>query len=216
MGTTTLKDQNRLGLVTAFLANVAVFLVLSLNLAIPLSGKSEWQFNWLTITPGLLGAVLVGVLNGQLDALTKARIVYLRYKDPLPGSRAFSKLIYTDPRIDPDALRTKVGAFPEDAAGQNRLWYRLYLAAKDAPQILHANKEYLFTRDFHVMSIAFLFVFGGLSIWTIEHNATRALYLFGLLLQYLATGQAARVHGGRLVCSVLALSPHETSKGETK
>jgi hypothetical protein len=74
------------------------------------------------------------------------------------------------------------------------------------PPVLHANKEYLFARDYHVLSLGMLVVLGFASVWVIEVPSTRWYYLGGLFLQFLLTGQAARIQGRRLVCNVLAQS----------
>lgn len=213
---TPLKEQNRVGLANTFLANVVLFLALSLNLQPPLSGKSEWVINWLTLTPAAVSVIVVGILNSQIDSLTKARLVFLRWKHPLPGSRAFTKYVFNDPRIDPDALTAKLGKLPSEPAVQDRVWYRLYTALGSAPQIISAHKGFLFARDYHVFAIAFLLILGPVSFWTIESHLVRTPYILGLIAQYAMTGQSARVHGERLVCSVLALSTAEPPKEKIK
>lgn len=202
----TLKDQNWFGLTLVVMANVVALYGIA-------AANSFADADWVEagkafgrIIPAGLGAVLIGVLNAQLDATTKARIVFVRWNYPLPGARAFTKHGPKDARVDMDGLKTRLGELPVEPAKQNAIWFRLYREVADKPAILHANKEYLFTRDYHVLALGIFIVFGIASVWVIAEPLTRALYIGGLLLQTLLTGQAARNHGCRLVCSVLALS----------
>src|SRR5712671_5918274 len=55
------------------------------------------------------------IVNGLLSAETKARLVFLRMKDALPGHRAFSKYAASDPRVDISNLKKICGnKFPDD------------------------------------------------------------------------------------------------------
>lgn len=213
----TLKDQNRLGLTLVVLANVVA--LYGLVAAAPLA-NADWikaGEALARIVPAGLGAILIGVLNAQLDATMKARIVFLRWNDPLAGCRAFTKLAPKDSRIDMDGLKKRLGELPTEPAAQNSTWYRLYREVADKPAILHANKEYLFTRDYHVLAIGMLVAFSLVAIWALPDLTTRLLYIGAMVLQVLITGQAARNHGDRLVCNVLALStPLVPASGKTK
>jgi hypothetical protein len=51
------------------------------------------------ILPTGLCLVLVGVANAQLTGDAKARIVFFRWRDPLPGSEAFTRHAIADPRM---------------------------------------------------------------------------------------------------------------------
>jgi hypothetical protein len=201
-----LKDQNRLGLSIVIIANAVALYALA---AVDSFAYTDWvEAGKLLgkIIPASLGVVVVSIFNAQLDPTAKARIVFLRWKYPLPGARAFTKYGPNDMRVDMDALRTRLGELPAEPAKQNSIWYGLYREVADKPAILHANKEYLFARDYHVISLGMLIVFGVASLWAIAEPVTRAWYLGGLLLQVFLTGQAARNHGCQLVCNVLALS----------
>lgn len=201
-----LKEQNKLGLALVALANALLFYAVSTVAS--LSGP-----DWLkaaetlpNLVPAGLVIILVGVLNAQLEPLAKARLVYMRWRDPLPGSVAFTRLGPKDPRVDMKALTRRLRTLPTDAARQNAVWYGLYKEIRSEPAVLHANKEYLFTRDYHVFALGFLLAFGIASIWTVGNLITWLWYVAALLAQMLLTGQAARNHGKRLVCTVLALS----------
>jgi hypothetical protein len=168
MSDKTLKDQNRLGLTVVIMANVVVLYGIA-------TANSFVEADWTEagkalgyIVPVGLGAVLISVLNAQIDATTKARVVFLRWNHPLPGSCAFTKHGLNDVRVDMDSLKTRLGEFPVEPDKQNAIWYRLYREIADKPPVVHANREYLFTRDYHVLALGIIFVFGTVSIWAIE------------------------------------------------
>lgn len=53
--------------------------------------------------------ILIVVLTGFISPENKARLVFWKYNNALPGHRAFSKLAPNDPRIDMQALMKKMG-----------------------------------------------------------------------------------------------------------
>jgi hypothetical protein len=151
------------------------------------------------------------VLTGLLSAAGKARLVFWRWRDPLPGSRAFSEHARADPRIDLAALRRLHGTLPRGPDEQNRLWYQIYLAHQDAPAVADTHLRFLFCREGASVSVVLLaFVIVAL-IW-IRPVASIALSAAGVMIvQYLLFALAARTYGIRLVCSVLA---QETGKAK--
>ena len=68
--------------------------------------------------PAGLGTLICGVLVEQGSPDFKARMVFLRWTDPLPGSRAFTHIGPRDPRVDMKALSRKVKPLPVSAADQ--------------------------------------------------------------------------------------------------
>ncbi|HVZ99155.1 MAG TPA: hypothetical protein VG841_02435 [Caulobacterales bacterium] len=212
----TLKDQNRIGLYTAMAANLALYFAMSRWGVLFAGDWAALAGGWLSLLPAGLGLIVVGVLNAQVDAITKAQLVFLRRRDPLPASEAFTRWGPADPRVDMAALATKFGPLPTDPKGQNALWYRLYKSVEDAPAVEHAHREYLFTRDFHFLSALMLIGFGILAVATFVGVGKTLLYLAILLAQFLMTGQAARNHGQRLVCTVLARKAAEEDRAKNE
>lgn len=200
----TLKDQNRAGLYTVMAANLALYFAFSRLSAISAGDWPALLSGWLAAAPAGLGLVIVGILNAQADAITKARLVFMRWHNPLPGSEAFTRWAPADPRVDMQALAEKFGPLPSEPQAQNALWYRLYGSVEDAAAVEHAHREYLFTRDFHFLAALMLIGLGLLAIATFAGVAKTSLYVAILAAQFLMTGQAARNHGRRLVCTVLA------------
>ena len=75
------------------------------------------------------GGSVVGTLYAATDA--KARIVFLRWQNPLPGSCAFTRYAAADPRINlVGVLEQAHGPLPTDLGQQNALWYKLYKSAE--------------------------------------------------------------------------------------
>ena len=99
---------------------------------------------------GLTAPIAAFILDGLLSADTKARIVYCRYRHPLPGSRAFSVHLLNEARADPDRLARHWGAFPAAPIAQNRLWYRIYRSVEDEIRVREAHRAWLFARDLRV------------------------------------------------------------------
>jgi len=47
----------------------------------------------------------------------------------------------TDTRIDVNALKKNVGAFPSDERDQNSMWYRLYKQVENEVSVLESHQE---------------------------------------------------------------------------
>lgn len=155
----------------------------------------------------LVGYLISILILGQLDATQKARLVFLRWSDPLPGGEAFTRWIDADSRIDKVEIRRKHGPFPEDRAAQNRLWFKLFKVVDKEGSVEDASKHYLLCRDatflslFMGVSAVLMLVLHADSAWTM------AGYSLLAALVSLAFWQAARMAGRRLVISVLILNP---------
>ena len=68
----------------------------------------------MSIKDGLLGLtapIAAFILDGLLSADAKARIVYCRYRHPLPGSRAFSVHLLNEARADLDGFNALLNEF---------------------------------------------------------------------------------------------------------
>ncbi len=196
-------------------ANLALYFAVSGSGAVFIGDWAGLAAQWAALLPAGLGLIVVGVLNAQADAISKARLVFMRWHDPLPASEAFTRLAPSDPRIDLAALERKFGPLPTDAKGQNALWYRLYKSIEGDAAVEHAHREYLFTRDFHFLAALMLIGLGVLAIATFVGVGKTLLYLAILAIQLLMTGQAARNHGRRLVCTVLARKAAEEDRSVT-
>ncbi|MDA9490413.1 hypothetical protein [Bradyrhizobium sp. CCBAU 11361] len=156
-----------------------------------------------SLAPVLPVAVLI--LNGLLSHEAKARLVYWKFANPLPGSEAFTRHALADARIDMAALKRNVGVLPSDPQEQNAKWYKLYRRVSRDPAVAEAHKLYLLYRDMAGISImliplvpASLFFAGSSGI-----ACAAAAALFAA--QYLVCAIAARHSGVRFVTNVLAI-----------
>ena len=200
-----LKDRNRWPLVTALGANLVVFIA-AVQTGALFGPRTEAFLEQLPhLVPAGAVVILAGLANGLLSANSKARLVFWRWADPLPGSRAFSHYMHCDPRIDVGALERKLGPFPTEPRAQNVLWYRLYKSVESEPAVVDAHRSFLLMRDYAAMSALLLLVAGPIGIRLIPRSMTGAAYAALLLAQYLLARLAAANYGVRFVTTVLAL-----------
>src|SRR5688572_21442483 len=94
-------------------ANVVVYLGLLYGPALNPSTLAGTFPPWYALIPSAALATAVVFINAFFSSTAKARFVFLRWNNPLPGSRAFSHFVKTDSRIDVEKLKKKTGAFPK-------------------------------------------------------------------------------------------------------
>jgi hypothetical protein len=149
--------------------------------------------------------VIVLLLTSLLSADAKAALVFWRFKDGLPGHRAFSVYVHRDSRINLKVLRQKIGEFPISPREQNAIWYGLsQLVAEDA-SVLQAHRNYLLFRDLSALSFI-LGIAAPIVVLLTRGTLATALTVFGVLFaQYVLAAIAGRHNGIRFVTNVLAL-----------
>lgn len=202
----SLKTKNLPYLATFLLAQGALHLfVLGLITASSLTATAAP--NWsISATATSLLMVVALVLSDVLGDDTKARLVFWRWRNPLPASAAFSRHMHEDDRIDPALVDQRHGPLPAEPKQQNRHWYnQIYKPNRDKPGIAQAHGRYLLLREVTAISAvlapplaASAFIFSSR-----DHTWTTA-YAVGLALQYLVTSIAAANSGVRLVKNALA------------
>ena len=201
---TSLKDKNKIMLVIVVLANIAVYLVV-LYKGFAVEDWTEMLASTQKLVPVLLFvAIVVSIVNAQIGHENKARLVFWKWKHPLPGSRTFTEYMSMDSRIDKEALRKHNAPLPTNGDKQNALWFKWYREFQNEDGILQVHKEYLFTRDYTGISLLLMISFGILGFWQMDSSNVAGIYLVFLLLQYLFVRRAACNHGIRFVTSVLA------------
>ncbi len=201
-----LKGKNA-GYLWSFIgANLAIFLSLVVSRQFT-SSSIDHFWERVTTKDGIIAAtipILAIVLSGVLSDAGKARLVFWHWRNPLPGSRAFTDLIGTDPRVDVSALRRKCGDFPQNPREQNALWYRLYKKHKTTTLVWEAHKIYLLTRDLTTISAIFAVLF-SIGVVAASVGSKISLWYSGaLIVQYLLVASSARNYGKRFVLNVLA------------
>jgi hypothetical protein len=201
-----LKSRNA-GYLWSFVGvNLAVFLAIFITKGF-LSSSIEHFWKGLTKKDSIIATcipLLTIVLNGLLRDEVKARLVFWRWRNPLPGCRVFTELVSSDPRIDVSALRKQYGEFPCEPKEQNILWYRLYKKHIGNVVITEAHRVYLLTRDMTTLSAIFLVFFPiGAGLDSVSWR-TECIYAAILIAQYFTIATAARNYGIRFVLNVLA------------
>jgi hypothetical protein len=201
----SLKEENSLRLYGVMAGNLIAFYTL-------VKGSSILAGDWGAAVqdlgqalPAGLGLLLTGIVNAQLSADAKGRVVFLRWRNPLPGSEAFTRHAHSDHRVDLNALQRQHGPLPTDPRQQNALWYKLYKSVESEPAVIQAHRAFLFARDYTCIALMMLIVLGGIGLWQISSTKGALFYIGGLALQFVLAGQAARNHGRRFVSTVLAL-----------
>jgi hypothetical protein len=147
-----LKDLNTAQLAGAVIANIILYAVAIRGDAI-IAG--EWPVAWRAATelvPAGLLLVFITIASGLLSPMAKARLVFWRWRHPLPGCRAFSVHAKRDARINLPALRVRLGTFPKNEPDQNAMWYRLYRSIEHDLAVAQVQKDFLFTRDLAALS----------------------------------------------------------------
>jgi hypothetical protein len=161
------------------------------------------------VAGGVLGVggvlALLVLLNGIIDPVDKARLIYWRWDNPLPGSRAFTVEAARDPRIDMTRLEEKLGPFPEEGPAQNSLWYQLYKPLAKEPAVLDAHRGYLLGRDYTIFALLQLLILGPLSLIQFTSFSWGIYFIAVLAIQCAVAWIAAAHYGRRLVTNVLAL-----------
>jgi len=151
-----------------------------------------------------LSPILSLILTGLISSGNKARLVYWRMRNALPGHRVFSKLVKNDPRIDMQNLAKKMGSVPQDPKEQNAKWYSLYKRYSESVTVKEAHRSFLLARD--LCSISFLFAaLGPWGLYIFQHTGKWAiLYFIVMFLHYFVLAMVAQNHGNRFVCNVIA------------
>ena len=200
-----LKGKNSLYLWSFVGVNVAVFLSLVATRHFDSASIALW-WRHVTAKNGIFAVSIplaVIVFSGLLSDINKARLVFWRWRQPLPGTRVFSELISTDSRIDLPALKKSIGKFPRAPQEQNALWYRLYRKHKMTRSVWESHKVYLLTRDMSTIAAlaALLFSVGAASAG-VDLRAT-LIYSMFLTAQYVFIAKAAHNYGNRFVLNVI-------------
>lgn len=201
------KDQNILSL-----TGLTLLYLFSSKIAV--EGSLEWlltlEFNQRLLI-GLfvpsLGSIVSIFLIGQIDPVAKARLIYWRWDDPLPGSEAFSRWMKMDSRIDETQVKLKHGPLPVDRKSQNILWYKMYRAVANEISVSDASKHYLFFRDATLVTLIVGFICSIIVIVFSDQWASSTIYVSGYVFAVGLAYRAARLAGFRLVKQVLTLNP---------
>ena len=204
-----LKDTNTPRLGAAMIANVVLYALVVRGEEILAGG---WPIAWRAaaeLVPACVLFAFISVANGLLPPMAKARLVFWRWRHPLPGCRAFSDLAKRDPRVNVPALRAKFGTFPKAEVDQNALWYRLYRTVEHDAAVAQGHRDFLFARDYAALAALAILPLGAAAFVQAGSFRQAATYWAILMVQYLVACFAAANFGRRLVCTVLAVKSAE-------
>jgi hypothetical protein len=207
----SLKDSYRWHLFAALAANLALYYGLIKGLTLAEIRPDTALTHVAALLPSGLAVALCGIINAQLTALQKARIVFLRWNDPLPGSRAFSRYAASDPRVDMRAVQEKWAPLPNDAHKQNALWYRIYQQEKETQAVRHLNRNWLFARDYACICALLLFALGSIGIFQMPSVVSWSIFMTIVFAQLLLARRSAVHHAERLVTTVIAQAASKPS-----
>jgi len=158
---------------------------------------------WRFVIPAV-AIVFALLLSGVLTSQMKARIVFCRWNNPLPGTRAFTEIAPNDARVELERLKKELGSLPTDPNTQNRLWYDLLKQREEETMIKSSHRYFLFARDVASIGLMFLIVLSPTLLISSGGFYVEAVYVAFLIVQYIISKMAARNYGRRLVGNVLA------------
>lgn len=202
--TSSLKDSYRLQLFAVLATNLALYYAFVNGLSFSDLRLETATSHLSALLPGGLAVTLCGILNSQLTYLQKARIVFLRWNDPLPGCRSFSLYAARDPRIDMNAVQAKWSPLPNSAHEQNALWYRIYQQEQGSEAVGYLNRHWLFARDYASMCVLLLVALGTLGIFQMPDAPSWFAFTGIVFAQFFFTRRSAVHYAERFVTTVIA------------
>jgi len=119
-----LVEQNWAGLLAITALNLIVFAVVA---AIDPTPFSELAMAWAFLLPAGVGLAMIRVATGLFSAKTRDRLVFWRWRHPLPASQAFTVHAKNDERFTEAQVGEKFGitdAIKNDPKEQNAHWYK--------------------------------------------------------------------------------------------
>ena len=200
------KDQNA----------VRLFVVLAINLFIFIWIFLDWEISFDNLRYFIYGPFAIAVtaiINGMIGSETKAKIVFLRWKNPLPETRVFSELIANDKRIDKKRIDLEIkGVSSFSAEEQNILWFEYYSQSQTNPLVVSSERNYVYYRDYACMLILFaLAAFFALAasitgFYFRDSLNLICICLFAIAAQYVFVAPVAARSGKEFVTTVIAVS----------
>lgn len=201
-----IKSENRKWLICYLLLHIVIFALFSslINFSIvdadQLISKLKNPQGFIPLT----AAILIIVLEGIFKNSVKEFLVFWKFKNRLPGHRAFSHIGPNDPRIDMERVkRLFPHEIPVDPKEQNNEWFRLYRQYQDELQVFHSHKVFLLTRDLSSFTVVFIpvailghFLLGSKPQMFVYH-------LLILVVLFVLISLSARHYGERFVANIL-------------
>lgn len=155
-----------------------------------------------------LGLIVIAslLLLGMVKPNWRDRIMHWRWRDQLPGCRAFTQVGPTSSHVDMAALEATYGPLPTSGEDQNRLFYRIYRDHRDDVGVLDAHGRYLAARDIGTTTALVMLFLPWLAWWTSGDAGRSFAYGLALVAVYALCVVAAKNYSWRMVQHVLALA----------
>lgn len=140
------------------------------------------------------------IFNGILTSDIKYKIVFFRWKNPLPASR-LQKVVENDPRINLELIIEKYGPIPNDPKKQNFYWYqKLYKVQQDVEKVRDIHRNFLMTRDMSAICFMILIISAITSLFSI----ISPIHVLIVLFEFLIIRRVSCNYGNRFVATVVA------------
>jgi hypothetical protein len=201
-----IKSENRKWLIGYLLVNIVIFALFSnlINFNLIDTNQLISKFKDPQGFIPLSSAILIIVLEGLFKNSLKEFFVFWRFKNRLPGHRAFSHIGPNDPRIDMERVRKLFPhGIPTDPKVQNSEWFQLYSLYQDELQVFYSHKAFLLTRDLTSLTVVFIplsilghFLLGSKPQMLVYH-------LLILVILFIAISLSAKHYGERFVANVI-------------
>lgn len=162
------------------------------------------------VAPGTaaFGLIVVAslLLLGIINPNWRDRIIHWRWRDPLPGCRAFTDIGPQSSHVNMPELEGRYGSLPIECSEQNKLFYKIYRRYRDDIGVLDAHGRYLAARDIGTITALLAITLPWLAWWATENFWRSAAYGAALLAIYGFCVIAAKNYSWRMVQHVLALA----------
>jgi hypothetical protein len=212
----SLKEQNAWLVRAALILHALAFAYVVLK-PFPLSqfvDESFWKHVQEFLAPGSISLGILALtrllLLGLIPPQLRDRLVHWRWRHPLPGSRAFTKIGPADQRVDMKKLRKALGGLPTNPDKQSSLFYAIYKQHQNEVGVLDAHKSYLAARDIATLTFLICVLLPPIAGWFLEDYKRAAFYALATLVAYAVTCLAAQVYAKRMIQNVLAVASHST------
>lgn len=211
----SLKEQNAWLIRAAMIAHIVAFAWIAAEplKLLSLDARSIAQKLETLALPGSasLGVVVIAslLLLGIVPPEWRDRLVHMRWRNPLPGCRAFRQIGPASSHVDMQALTARLGQLPEDAAEQNKLFYKIYLPVRDEIGVCDAHRRYLAARDIATITALLVIPLPILAYVATDNFHRSFTYALLLLAIFGLCAVAAKNYSLRMVQHVLALNSCE-------
>lgn len=146
------------------------------------------------------------LLLGLINPDWRDRIMHWRWRDPLPGCRAFTSVGPRSSHVNMAVLEAQYGPLPSAGKDQNQLFYRIYRQFRDDIGVLDAHGRYLAARDIGTITALVMVPLPWIAWWASSNGEPAVIYGVVLFLVYALCVIAAKNYSWRMVQHVLALA----------